>query len=150
MRDLTFAVAVREAEALRRLGQTTVYLDSSDPDLPWTSVTACNPGCTHRNGICVSLTMTAECAGLTFRWFVDIEPRNADGKPMIDVTFCRRIAALLPQKPRGEFATHLADCSAKCAEFAAEFDAWAAAVRAAVAQAIGDLPSTASMAAGVK
>jgi hypothetical protein len=37
----------------------------------------------------------------------------------------------------------------KCLRTLAEFDAWAAAVRAAVAQAIGDLPSTASMTAAL-
>lgn len=53
-------------------------------------------------------------------WFASLSRQEKRARFRAAETFCRRIAALLPQKPRGEFAAHLTDCSAKCAEFAAE------------------------------
>ena len=124
MRRLTFQDAVREAEALLRLGQAVVYLDDEDPGLPWGLVDSIEPGGTHRSGIQVNCITTApHPSGGTFRRFVTIESREADGKGyyMIDVAGCRRVAGLLPLKARREFGAYLADCAAKVAARGAEF-----------------------------
>jgi hypothetical protein len=62
VRKLTFDSAVRDAEALLRLGQADVYLDSDDSNLPWDLVESVEPGGTHRNGIQVNIQVTAKHA----------------------------------------------------------------------------------------
>jgi hypothetical protein len=104
MRDITFEKAIEEREALQRLGHTVLFLPDSSTK-PWDAVTGCEPGCSFRNGIPVSVTFQAEVDGLTFKWFFDLEHREANGSSLfhVDTDGCRGVMKLLAPAARERF-----------------------------------------------
>lgn len=80
MIDLTYAEAIRNAEHLKALGETTVYLyrEKAD-DFPFDKVTRVEEGSSWRSGMPTSCYLLAEVDGLTFKLNFDFEPSSANG-----------------------------------------------------------------------
>lgn len=62
------------------LDENEIYLDSDDPDLPWRDVTHVASGGGHRLNGPTGFYCFAERNGLTLKWSVDFEGRDASGK----------------------------------------------------------------------
>lgn len=80
MSDIKWREAVEKAEAYKAVGQTSLYIERGD-DPPWGFVTRVGDGASHRLDIPVSITFEADHpCGLTFKWFWDLETRDANGR----------------------------------------------------------------------
>jgi hypothetical protein len=128
MMDLTYKKAVENADALKALGQTRVYLYGNDKERPWKYVTNAQPGGSHRLDIHTNVLFTAEHpCGIQFEWNFDIEPHSANGNPQyaIDIKGCQEVLAKIPQGPREQFAKQLRDSAAAVRENAKQYKtAW--------------------------
>lgn len=105
--DMTYEFALNNAKHLIALGQTTVYL--RDDTVPW--VVACDvevSGSYRFNGPC-GMYVIAKVQGLTFKWTVDFERREANGHgySLFDRERLREVAQRLPDPTRKKFATLL-------------------------------------------
>lgn len=125
MHDITYAQAVENSDALKKLGQTNIYLGHED-SVPWEFVTKVEPGGSHRLEIATSVWFTAEHpTGLTFSWSTDVEEREANGRGyyMMMPDKCRHIMDRLPTMARQQFRAYLSDCATKVLAKAAEWRA---------------------------
>lgn len=138
MFDISYQHALNCADALKRIGQTTIHL--SHCGMPWDRVTRCEPGCCFRNGIATSVDFYAEEAGLSFRWSMDLEAHGANGESLfkIDVDSCREVLKLLPVAVRGPFRSLLASTATAVREKGVEYQK-AADNQFAMAASLSDL-----------
>lgn len=80
MMDLSYSDALANAEHLKALGQTTVYLYGDNAKaFPFDKVTKVEEGSTWRSGMPSSCYLLAEVDGLTFKASFDFEPSSANG-----------------------------------------------------------------------
>jgi hypothetical protein len=102
--------ALKNREHYIALGQTSIYLDSDADDLPWDKVTKIEDRCGVRLSGPTGFYAIAEEGGLTFRWSVDFESRNAKGSSvsLFDRARLRDVIMKLPQPARKELAKFLA------------------------------------------
>ena len=113
MMDLTFAKAVAQAEALKALGKTDVYLASYTEDeknFPWSLVTKVEAGGSYRlNGPVGARCVAPHPSGLTFTWSFDFEWPRANGasRSQFNRAYLREIMDRLPGSARKEFAQFL-------------------------------------------
>lgn len=91
------------------LGDTTIFLDDDDPDLPWGEVSAIEEGNGYRLHGPTGFRCVAKRDGLTLKWHVDFEGREANGKgySMFDRERMRRVMSMLPLKARAELAAFM-------------------------------------------
>ena len=73
---------LHNAEHYIALGQTEIYLDSSDPDLPWGAVKSIETGGAYRLNGPTGFYVVAKEGRLTFKWNVDFESRGSNGEPV--------------------------------------------------------------------
>lgn len=82
MRDATYAFAVENADHYIAVGQNDIYLyhDAQIPAELWALVTTSEAGSSYRLNGPSSVQFRAEHpSGLSFRWSVDFEDRDANG-----------------------------------------------------------------------
>lgn len=107
--DMTYEFALDNAEHLIALGQTTVYL--RDDAVPWVVASDVEVSGSYRfNGPC-GMYVIAKVQGLTFKWSVDFERREANGLgySLFDRDRLRDVARRLPDIARRKFAILLRD-----------------------------------------
>jgi hypothetical protein len=119
--DISYHDALKNAAALKQLGQTDIHLFAGSK--PWDKATHCEPGCSFRNGIPVSATFHAEDSGLSFRWYFDLEARDANGASLfkVDTEACRKVMASIPPVARKSFRDWLASSAAAVREKGSEY-----------------------------
>lgn len=102
----SYTEVVANAEHYTAIGQTDIYLDEDDPNLPWDKVQAVEPGCGVRCGIPTGAVMLAYEKGLALKWSIDFEERGANGHSvsMFDRDRLRRVMKKLPQIARSALA----------------------------------------------
>ena len=114
---------VDRAGAHLELDQSCIYLNGEGP--PWHLVDSVKSGGVHRMGISVSASFTASHApsGLTFRWHLDYEDRDANGSGhfQMNILRLRSVLTLLQAPMRAEFALILGETLRKVRERIAEF-----------------------------
>ena len=140
--NMSFKHAVSCASALQQLDIEEVWLDRDAGDLPWRLVTACEAGCSYRNGIPVTVQFNAKhpATGLRFRWHFDLEKRDANGSAEfhIDVEECRRVMRYIPEQARAQFRELLRVTANAIRERATEYQQ-AADRQAIAARTLSDL-----------
>jgi hypothetical protein len=107
MYDLTYEQALKHAEHLTALGQTTVYL--RDGNYPWAIASDVEAGGSYRFNGPAGVYIIAKVRGLTFKWNVEFEKRDANGKgySLFDRERLRDVAMKLPEPARDAFAKFL-------------------------------------------
>ena len=132
--DMTWKRAVANAEHLRALGITEVYLGHAedDPDIDWKACTEVRAGGSHRLDIITSLWFYFQDlgSGLTFRLSLDLDKSEADGKPYYQIEVERIVSVLRRLKPDSrpylQLVGHLAETAAAVEKNAREFQETAA------------------------
>lgn len=107
--DMTYEFALTNSEHLIALGQTTVYLH--DENVPWIVASDVEVSGSYRfNGPC-GMYVIAKVQGLTFKWNIDFERREANGcgYSLFDRDRLREVARKLPEPARRKFAALLRD-----------------------------------------
>lgn len=91
------------------LGQTEIYLDDDDPDLPWSDVSDIVSGCGYRLNGPTGFYAIAKCGDLTLKWSVDFEDRKANGSSvnLFDRERLRTVMEKLPPAARTKLANFL-------------------------------------------
>lgn len=109
MINLTFEEAVKKADALKAIDQTTIYL--RDGEYPWRFAERVEASGAYRFSGPIGMYVIAEVDGLTFKWSVDFERREANGHgySLFDRERLRDVAMKLPIKARKSFANLLRD-----------------------------------------
>lgn len=104
MRDMTYEKALYMADHLKALGETTVYL--RDGEYPWMIANSVEVSGSYRFNGPVGMYVIAEVDGLTLKWSVDFELRdaNARGYSLFDRDQLREVARKLPEPARRKFA----------------------------------------------
>lgn len=116
--ERTWQQCVELAEHYIALGQEEVYLYKPE-NPPWDLVTAAKTGGMTRHGIETGLEFTAtHPSGLSFRWLVDLEERDANGRPGLRFDI-PRIAAMIENIPL-EMRQRVRECLAKGADTASQ------------------------------
>ena len=106
MREKKFSEIMALKEHYKAIGETSFYLDNDDPSLPWERAFSIEPGGLWRFNTPVSFRVeTCLIDGFTFKWSVDIEPRDANGKGYLDVDTQRMMLVYnkLPKELRPQF-----------------------------------------------
>jgi hypothetical protein len=101
MNKVTLAQALKKAKSFKDIGQTDIYL--FDGPYPWAFVVKVEKGCSYRLNACTSLSFKANHpSGLSFRWSVDIEPAEANGRSyfMMNPEVVQEIITSIPDAPR--------------------------------------------------
>lgn len=123
---MTWQEAVQKAEHLKALGRTEVYLDRED-DAPWFLAESVEEGGGHRLEICTSVVFRGRhlSSGISFRWFFDIEKREANGQGYYQIATedCQAVIQKLPHQCKKLFKAILLDNAKKVETKAKE---WAA------------------------
>lgn len=109
--DMTYSEALRVADHLIALGDTTVYLRDGGADFPWDKATGCSAGSSYRLNGPSACYIIAEDAGLTFKLNIEFEGRDANGRgvSLFERDRLRDVMLRLPEKARAEFAEMLED-----------------------------------------
>jgi hypothetical protein len=109
MLDLTYADAIDKSDHLIALGQTTVYL--RDGVYPWAVASDIEVGGSYRFNGPAGVYVVAKLQGLTFKWSVDFEKREANGTgySLFDRERLRDVMMKLPEPARLKFAKLLRD-----------------------------------------
>jgi hypothetical protein len=109
MHDMTYEQALKHSEHLIALGQTTVYL--RDGNYPWMIASDVEAGGSYRFSGPTGVYIIAKVQGLTFKWSVDFEKREANGHgySMFDRERLRDVAMKMPAPARYKFAEFLRD-----------------------------------------
>jgi hypothetical protein len=91
------------------LGELEIYLDEDDPDLPWQDVSHIVAGGGYRLNGPTGFYCIAERNGLTLKWSIDFECRDANGKghSLFDRDRLRMTMQKLPPKARKALASFL-------------------------------------------
>lgn len=80
MRRRRFSDIIPLAEHYLAIGETEIYLDGKDDDLPWGDVNRVTVGGSYRlNGPSSARVTAAHESGLTFSWIIDFEGNDANG-----------------------------------------------------------------------
>lgn len=100
---------LKNAQHYIALGNTEIYLDEDDPDLPWNDVSKVEEGSGYRLNGPTGFYCVAKREGLTLKWSVDFEGRDASGKgySIFDRDRLRSVMLRLPAKAREELAKFL-------------------------------------------
>ena len=111
--DMTYEKAIKNADALKAIGQTRVYLFDKDVEPPWHIATRCEAGCSIRLSISTSAQFHGEQDGLTFTWFFELEDRDANGSgsTRINMVNCKRVLKKLNGQALVQFREYLSDCA---------------------------------------
>ncbi|MEZ2132499.1 MULTISPECIES: hypothetical protein [unclassified Sinorhizobium] len=113
MRRQSYNSCKRLAEHYKAIGQTEIYLDSDDEDLPWHLATSVAAGGSYRLNGPSSARVNAHDydAGLTFTWHFDFEGRDANGTGVNQFSADAMLGAArkLPPHAREQFAKLLHD-----------------------------------------
>lgn len=104
MYDMTYEEALNKAEHLKALGQTTVHL--RDGNYPWMVAYDVEVSGGYRFSGPIGMYVIAKVEGLTFKWSIDFEKREANGMgySLFDRERLREIAMKLPDAGRRSFA----------------------------------------------
>lgn len=107
--DMTYEQALEKSEHLIALGETTVHLRDDGPK-PWVVAKRVETGGCYRLGGPTGIYVIAEVQGLTFKWSVDFELRDANGRgvSLFDRDRLREVMRQLPAAARKSFAEILA------------------------------------------
>lgn len=107
--DMTYEFALTNADHLIALGQTTVYL--RDEKVPWVVASDVEVSGSYRFNGPVGMYVIAKVQGITFKWSVDFERREANGVgySLFDRERLRDVARRLPRPARRKFAELLRD-----------------------------------------
>lgn len=107
--DMTYEKAIENAKHLIALGQTTVYL--RDGNYPWLAASDIEAGGAYRFSGPTGVYIIAEVEGITFKWNVDFERPEANGRgySLFDRDRLREVARKLPECARKKFAQFLRD-----------------------------------------
>lgn len=108
--DMTYEEALEKAGHLKALGETTVYLRDGSSK-PWMVAKTVEAGSGYRLNGPSSMYVIAEVEGLTFKWNIDFEGRDANGRgvSLFDRERLREVAMKLPLPARRAFAKLLAE-----------------------------------------
>lgn len=112
--DMTYAKALKNADALKALGQTRVHLFAKDVEPPWHIASKCEAGSSFRLSVPTSAQFHGEQDGLTFTWFFDLEPRDANGRSggtRIDMGACKSVLKKLKGPALVQFREYLSSCA---------------------------------------
>lgn len=126
----TWQERVALVEHYLAVGFTSHFLDVPPIGLegyPWAYAVSVDGGGMYRYNVPISLHVRAEhSSGLSFRWFVDIEPRMADGvnRLKLDVAQVRRMLELLPEPARESLRSLLWTHITELRKQADEFQQW--------------------------
>lgn len=131
MHDKTYAQYVEQAQLYKQIGQTDVrlgYVKREDLDsLPWHLVRHIEEGAAHRLEIATSIHFRAnDPCGLTFSWFVDMEPYEANGSNyyQLSVSTIEQIRQRITDiVARSEFDAYLSECLASMRNKLSEWQA---------------------------
>jgi hypothetical protein len=109
MWDLTYEQALDKSKHLIALGQTTVYL--RDENVPWMVASDVEASGSYRFNGPTGCYIIANVQGLTFKWSVDFELRDANGRgvSLFDRDRLREVARKLPAPAREQFGKLLRD-----------------------------------------
>lgn len=112
MTEKTWQEIVEKAEQYKALGQTEHYLSAwrQDAAMPWDFATKVEPGGGHRLEVATDITVTAEHpSGMNFRWSVEMEDRDANGKGyyMFRRDYALKLLAILKGTAREGFVVYL-------------------------------------------
>jgi len=112
--NLTYQQAIEKAAILKELGETDIYLSGAD-DAPWAEAESCEQGGTHRHDMATSVWFRASINGLNFRWLLDIESRDANGKGYykIDIDLVKSVIGKLQGNARIQFREYLINAAQK-------------------------------------
>lgn len=107
--DMTYKKALSNAKHLIALGHTEVYL--RDDDLPWAIASDIEVGGGYRLNGPTGMYVIAKVEGLTFKWNVEFEKREANGHgySLFDRERLRDVAMRLPESARRKFAKLLCE-----------------------------------------
>lgn len=116
MMGITSAKAIENAEAMKALGQTRVYLSEHDEPsdgFPWEHVTSVEKGSTasYIGPRSIGFTAKHPC-GLEFYWSLDLSPTGGlgvDRRPFFDHTAIADMLERLPEPKRADFAAVIAN-----------------------------------------
>ena len=106
---MSYQDAIDKAEHLLAVGQDLVFLDREDTP-PWDKADSVEKGCGYRLDIPTGCYVIAHAAGLTFKWSIEFEKRDANGRgiSVFDRDRMREVAMKMPPKVRQQFADLLA------------------------------------------
>lgn len=109
LHDMTYEAALKNAEHLKAIGETTVYLRGDK--FPWMVAKTVESGSAYRLNGPSGMYVIAEVEGITFKWNVDFEGRDANGRgvSLFDRDRLRDVAMKLPAPARAAFARLLAE-----------------------------------------
>jgi hypothetical protein len=109
MLDLSVKEALANAEHLKALGETLIYVHRGEDAFPYDKVSAVESGSSYRLGGPSSCYLIAQIDGLTFKLNVDFEPREANGRgvAIFDRDRLRDLMLKLPPGARRSFASLL-------------------------------------------
>lgn len=104
MFDMTYEQALDKADHLKALGQTTIYL--RDGNYPWVVASGVEVSGGYRFSGPTGMYVIAKVQGLTFKWNVEFEKREANGHSysLFDRERLREVAMKLPDTARRSFA----------------------------------------------
>jgi hypothetical protein len=107
--DMTYEKALDNAKHLIALGQTEVYL--RDENVPWMMASDVEVGGCYRLNGPTGMYVIAKIEGLTFKWNVEFEKREANGHgySLFDRKRLRDVAIRLPDSVRRKFAKLLSE-----------------------------------------
>lgn len=102
--DMTYDFALTHADHLIALGQTTIYL--RDENVPWVAASDVEVSGSYRFNGPTGMYVIAKVGGLTFKWNVDFEKREANGHgySLFDRGRLREVGQRLPESARLKFA----------------------------------------------
>lgn len=111
--EMTYETAIKNASALKSIGQTRVHLFGKDVEPPWHIASRCEPGSSFRLSISTSAQFHGEQDGLTFTWFFELENRdsNGTGTTRIDMANCRKVLGKIKGEALAQFRAYLSDVS---------------------------------------
>ncbi len=97
---------LKNSSAYLAIGQSEIYLDDEDPDLPWSDVSHVEASCGYRLNGPTGFYAVARKDGLTLKWSVDFEKREANGKgySLFDRDRLRSVMQKLPAGARRRLA----------------------------------------------
>lgn len=110
MIDISYEDALKNKEHLIALGNTEIWLRWDLKEYPWDKVCRVEDGNTIRLGGPSGANMIAHVDGLTFRWSVDFEGRDANGRSVsyFDRDRLRDVMRKLSRPARASFGNMLA------------------------------------------
>lgn len=142
--ELTWQECVALAPHFLAIRREEIYLYQGQ-DAPWEYATSLRAGGSHRLDMDTAVQFTAaHPCGLTFRWTLDLETREADSKGYYSIATAaiQRVIPRLPLPVRQTFLAFLAVCAEKVAARGQEYARLAARQKETAAElyALSGLP----------